>query len=291
MEDGAPVAQKVKMEDGAPAAQKIETDEESVVFLDPIQKDSSVKRKVLDKGIWIAGSGGCGKTVLVLRITEYSQLCDDYHPRKKITDIIETNDQNGEITYKAEGEYVYDEVIEDGKLLGYRRIPKNNLVDHVATVFEQNKTVLNYGKYTIDLQINDLAVQSEYYSYITRFNTVKPDFVILVYDVTSTQSLESGIQMVKMFIETKTLKKNTSIILVGNKTDLLGKKINGKTMQEPADMEIKRNEARKIFKIAHEFTLSALLFDESAITFYQYLINLCIKKSSHFANIKNSANP
>ena len=69
--------------------------------------------------------------------------------RKKITDIIETNDQNGEITYKAEGEYVYDEVIEDGKLLGYRRIPKNNLVDHVATVFEQNKTVLNYGKYVI----------------------------------------------------------------------------------------------------------------------------------------------
>ena len=69
------------MEDGAPATQKIETDEESVVFLDPIQKDSSVKRKVLDKGIWIAGSGGCGKTVLVLRITEYSQLCDDYHPR------------------------------------------------------------------------------------------------------------------------------------------------------------------------------------------------------------------
>ena len=93
-----------------------------------------------------------------------------------------------------------------------------------------------------------MAGQSEYYSYITRFNTVKPDFVILVYDVTSTQSLESGIQMVKSFIETKTLKKNTSIILVGNKTDLLGKKINGKTMQEPADMEIKRNEARKIFK-------------------------------------------
>ena len=133
-----------------------------------------------------------------------------------------------------------------------------------------------------------MAGQSEYYSYITRFNTVKPDFVILVYDVTSTQSLESGIQMVKLFIETKTLKKNTSLILVGNKTDLLGKKINGKIMQEPADMEIKRNEARKIFKIAHEFTLSALLFDDSAKAFHQYLINLCIKKSSHLANCKNS---
>jgi len=278
------------MEDGSAAAPKKEVGEEAeepdVVFVDPIQKDSGVKTKVLDKGIWIAGTGGCGKTVLVLRMMEYSQVCDDYHPRKKITDVIEITDENGETSYKTEGEYVYDDVIEDGKLKGHRRTAKNNLVDHVATVFEQNKAVLHYGKYTIDLQINDLAGQSEYYSYITVLNTVKPDFVILVYDVTSTQSLESGIQMVASFIDNKILKKTTSLILVGNKTDLLGKKINGKTMQEPADMEIKRCEARKIFKIAYEITFSALLFDDNAKMFYQNLINLCIKKSNR--KCKNS---
>ena len=104
------------------------------------------------------------------------------------------------------------------------------------------------------------------------------DCLVLMYDITDLTSLVNGIRMVKMMEENRKTKKKLSIVLVGNKKDLLNKKINGKIFKEADGLEAKIEEARKAFKIVLEVTLSGLLFDESAKEFYNSLINLFTKK-------------
>jgi len=243
--------------------------------------DEPQPSKELEKGLAIIGEGGCGKTVICLRCIEYQEMLDPTHPRERMTEIVESVDEDGNSIYTSIDECQYTESPTfDGSRSNKFIVSKSNsLIGHTPTVLTNHKLSLYHPKYIIKVDISDLPGQSEYYDTLPTMVALDSlDYLVLMYDITDLTSLVNGIRMVKMMEENRKTKKKLSIVLVGNKKDLLNKKINGKIFKEADGLEAKIEEARKAFKIVLEVTLSGLLFDESAKEFYNSLINLFTKK-------------